>query len=113
MIPMRSASMKVLALLTVAATILSACTAPVAAPAAPAEEAAAAPESGSAMLTEVGPGEGQVNIVAWAGYIEDGSTDPAYDWVTAFEEATGCQVNVKTAGQPAPHRRRHRPAREP
>ncbi len=95
---MRSASMKVLGLLTVAATILSACTAPVAAPAAPAEEAAtAAPESG-AMLTEVGPGEGQVNIVAWAGYIEDGSTDPAYDWVTAFEEATGCQVNVKTAG---------------
>jgi spermidine/putrescine-binding protein len=24
--------------------------------------------------------------------------DPAYDWVTAFEEATGCKVNVKVAG---------------
>ncbi|MDO8364893.1 MAG: extracellular solute-binding protein [Actinomycetota bacterium] len=39
--------------------------------------------------------EGQVNIVAWAGYIEDGSTDPAYDWVTPFESMTSCQVNVK------------------
>ena len=50
------------------------------------------------MLTEVGEGEGQVNIIAWAGYIEDGSTDPAYDWVTQFESDTGCEVNVKTAG---------------
>ena len=51
-----------------------------------------------ALPTEVGEGEGAVNIVAWAGYIEDGSTDPAYDWVTAYEEDTGCEVNVKTAG---------------
>ena len=29
---------------------------------------------------------------------EDGSTDPAVDWVTPFEEATGCQVNLKTFG---------------
>jgi putative spermidine/putrescine transport system substrate-binding protein len=49
------------------------------------------------MMTEVGPGEGQVNIVAWAGYIERGETDKAFDWVTKFEEATGCKVNVKTA----------------
>ena len=49
-------------------------------------------------MTEVGEGEGQVNIIAWAGYIEDGSTEPEYDWVTSFEEETGCQVNVKTAG---------------
>ncbi|MBI4260552.1 MAG: ABC transporter substrate-binding protein [Actinobacteria bacterium] len=48
-------------------------------------------------LQELGDGEGQVNIVAWAGYIEDGSTDPAYDWVTQFEQDTGCQVEVKTA----------------
>jgi len=41
--------------------------------------------------------EDQVNIIAWAGYIEDGSTDPAYDWVTPFETLTGgkCNVNVK------------------
>ena len=36
--------------------------------------------------------EGEVNIIAWAGYIEDGSTDEAYDWVTQFEEETGCEV---------------------
>ena len=42
--------------------------------------------------------EGQLNVVAWPGYIEDGSTDPAYDWVTPFEAATSCSVNVKTAG---------------
>ncbi len=39
--------------------------------------------------------EGQVNIVAWAGYVEDGSTDPAYDWVTPFTAMTGCAVNTK------------------
>jgi putative spermidine/putrescine transport system substrate-binding protein len=49
-------------------------------------------------VTEVGEGEGQVNIIAWAGYIEDGSTSDAYDWVTQFEEETGCEVNVKVAG---------------
>ena len=47
------------------------------------------------MMTELGEGEGEVNIVAWAGYVEDGSTDPKVDWVTDFEKETGCQVNVK------------------
>jgi putative spermidine/putrescine transport system substrate-binding protein len=42
--------------------------------------------------------EGQVDIVAWPGYIERGETDKAYDWVTKFETDTGCKVNVKTAG---------------
>ena len=49
------------------------------------------------MLTAIGPGEGQLDIVAWPGYIERGETDKAYDWVTKFETATGCKVNVKTA----------------
>jgi putative spermidine/putrescine transport system substrate-binding protein len=49
------------------------------------------------MMTEVGDGEGAVDIIAWPGYIENGSTDPAYDWVTSFTEETGCQVNIKTA----------------
>ena len=35
----------------------------------------------SAALTKVGKGEGQVNLIAWAGYVEDGSTDPKVDWV--------------------------------
>ena len=47
------------------------------------------------MLKELGKGEGQVNIVAWAGYVENGSTDPKVDWVTDFEKSTGCKVNVK------------------
>ena len=50
-----------------------------------------------AQVTEIGAGEGQLNIVAWAGYIERGETDPAFDWVTKFEAASGCKVNVKTA----------------
>ena len=50
-----------------------------------------------AQITAIGPGEGQVNIVAWPGYIERGETDKAYDWVTKFEASTGCKVNVKTA----------------
>ncbi|MDH3261418.1 MAG: ABC transporter substrate-binding protein [Acidimicrobiia bacterium] len=49
-------------------------------------------------LQEIGEGEGAVVIVAWAGYIENGETDSAYDWVTQFEADTGCAVEVKTAG---------------
>ncbi|PYS95631.1 MAG: spermidine/putrescine ABC transporter substrate-binding protein [Acidobacteria bacterium] len=48
-------------------------------------------------LQRVGPGEGAVSIVAWAGYIERGETDRSYDWVTGFEKQTGCKVSVKTA----------------
>ncbi len=48
-------------------------------------------------VTAIGEGEGQVDIVAWPGYIERGETDKAYDWVTKFEAETGCKVNVKTA----------------
>jgi putative spermidine/putrescine transport system substrate-binding protein len=50
-----------------------------------------------AQVKEIGKGEGQVNIIAWPGYIERGETDKNYDWVTEFEKASGCKVNVKTA----------------
>jgi putative spermidine/putrescine transport system substrate-binding protein len=46
----------------------------------------------------LGKGEGQVNLIAWAGYVEDGSDDPGADWVHPFEKQTGCRVNVKVAG---------------
>jgi len=49
------------------------------------------------MLTKIGKAEGQVNIVAWPGYIERGETDPNFDWVTQFEKNSGCEVNIKTA----------------
>lgn len=39
--------------------------------------------------------EGQVNVVAWPSYIEDGSTSRDADWVTPFTDMTGCAVNVK------------------
>ncbi|HTJ58419.1 MAG TPA: ABC transporter substrate-binding protein [Devosiaceae bacterium] len=49
------------------------------------------------MIKSIGPGEGELNIVAWPGYVERGESDKNYDWVTGFEKATGCKVNVKTA----------------
>jgi putative spermidine/putrescine transport system substrate-binding protein len=52
-------------------------------------------DDGGAMLEKLGDGEGAVNLVAWAGYVEDGSTDPNVDWVSDFESETGCEVNVK------------------
>jgi putative spermidine/putrescine transport system substrate-binding protein len=50
-----------------------------------------------AQITEIGAPEGQLNIVAWPGYLERGETDPNFDWITKFEAASGCKVNVKTA----------------
>lgn len=59
---------------------------------------AVAPVAAQEMKKEIGPGEGQVDILAWAGYIESGATDKNFDWVTEFEKKTSCKVNVKTAG---------------
>jgi len=49
------------------------------------------------VITQLGKPEGQVNIIAWPGYIERGETDKKYNWVTQFEKESGCMVNVKTA----------------
>jgi putative spermidine/putrescine transport system substrate-binding protein len=57
---------------------------------------AATPEPGGPVQS-VGEGEGEVSIISWAGYIERGETDPAYDWVTEFEAETSCKVTNKTA----------------
>ncbi|NLU73917.1 ABC transporter substrate-binding protein [Streptomyces sp. HNM0575] len=46
---------------------------------------------------KLGKSEKSVNLIAWAGYAEDGSNDPKADWVTPFEKQTGCKVNTKTA----------------
>lgn len=56
------------------------------------------PLAAADMKTEIGAGEGVVDIVAWPGYIERGATDKAFDWVSDFEAKTGCEVRVKTAG---------------
>src|SRR3954454_20837951 len=53
------------------------------------------PPKGPKAPTKLGATEGQLNLIAWAGYAEDGSTDPKVNGVTPFEKQTGCQVNVK------------------
>lgn len=50
------------------------------------------------MAKKLGANEGQLNIIVWAGYAEDGTNDPKVDWVTPFEQNTGCKVNAKVAG---------------
>jgi putative spermidine/putrescine transport system substrate-binding protein len=49
-------------------------------------------------VTHLGPGEGQVNLISWPGYVEDGSSDKSVDWVHPFEKATGCMVKNHAAG---------------
>jgi putative spermidine/putrescine transport system substrate-binding protein len=50
------------------------------------------------MAKKLGTNEGAVSILAWPGYAEDGTNDPKTDWVTPFEQATGCQATVKYFG---------------
>ncbi len=42
-------------------------------------------------LAKLGKGEGQVNLISWAGYVEP-------EWAKPFEKKTGCKVNDKVAG---------------
>ncbi len=46
---------------------------------------------GGEELQKLGKGEGQVNLISWAGYVE-----PA--WAKPFEQQTGCKVSDKIAG---------------
>jgi putative spermidine/putrescine transport system substrate-binding protein len=49
------------------------------------------PTAGLPVLQAVGKGEGQLNLIAWEGYL-----DPS--WVKPFEKQTGCTINAKYAG---------------
>ena len=56
------------------------------------------PTAPAATQATLGPGEGELNLVAWAGYVVGGTGGEqveGYDWVTPFEDATGCKVTVK------------------
>jgi len=94
---------KLFALLVLASMVLAACgggatKAPEAnQPSAPEAPAAQTEEPAAPEAPQTTEGEGEVSIIAWAGYIERGETDPAYDWVTEFEANTGCMVSVKVA----------------
>jgi putative spermidine/putrescine transport system substrate-binding protein len=50
----------------------------------------------SKTYTTIGEPEGALELIAWAGYVEDGTSEGGedFDWVTPFEDETGCQVNV-------------------
>ncbi len=50
---------------------------------------------GDDALTAIGEGEKALNLIVWAGYAEDGSTYPEYDWVHPFQDQTGCVVKSK------------------
>ncbi len=41
--------------------------------------------------TSIGPGEAQLNLIAWEGYAQP-------DWAKPFERQTGCKVSAKYAG---------------
>jgi putative spermidine/putrescine transport system substrate-binding protein len=81
-----------------AACTPAASTAPTTGPAtgAPATGAPAtgAPATAAPTTAAIGPGEGELNLIIWAGYAERGAIDPAYNWVTPFEEKTCCKVNT-------------------
>src|SRR3982751_912648 len=47
--------------------------------------------SSSEELQKVGKGEGSLNLISWAGYVED-------EWTKPFETKTGCKVSDKEAG---------------
>lgn len=57
-----------------------------------------APSGTARPLQTMGTAEGALNLVALSGYVEEGFEDRAVDWVTPFEERSGCQVNVRTVG---------------
>ena len=50
----------------------------------------------------LGAGEGELKLVAWTNYVVGGAggetVEGAPDWVTPFEDATGCKVTVKVGG---------------
>ncbi|MEI6590553.1 MAG: ABC transporter substrate-binding protein [Actinomycetes bacterium] len=60
--------------------------------------AAGASNTASTKLDKLGANEKELTLLGWPGYAEDGSADPAYDWVTPFEKETGCQVTFKPYG---------------
>lgn len=63
-----------------------------------AQVSSSAPKAASSAAPASQTLEGEVNIIAWPGYIERGESDKKYDWVTEFEKNTSCKVKVKTAG---------------
>ena len=79
-----TATMKLLAVGSVALLALTGCS--------------SSSSTNTTMMDKLGANEKTVSLLGWPGYAEDGSNDPATDWVTPFEKATGCQVTFKPYG---------------
>jgi len=47
------------------------------------------------IIDTIGEGEGELNLIVWPGYAENGSNVEEYDWVHPFEDATGCKVKSR------------------
>jgi putative spermidine/putrescine transport system substrate-binding protein len=61
--------------------------------------AAATPGPSLPTAADLGSTQGQtINVLAWPGYVENGSTDPAVDWVTDFQKTSGCTVKPTIFG---------------
>ncbi len=83
---------RLLAMLSVVALVAAACS----------DDSGGGGDSGSdtpTVVDSIGDTEGALSLIAWVGYVEDGTTEgyEAYDWVTPFEDQTGCKVTVKYA----------------
>jgi putative spermidine/putrescine transport system substrate-binding protein len=62
------------------------------------EPAASQPAPSVNLPTSVGEGEGELSVLAWPGYAENGTTDPTVNWVKPFEDQTGCKTSVQVFG---------------
>jgi putative spermidine/putrescine transport system substrate-binding protein len=45
--------------------------------------------------------EGALELLAMPGYAERGRSDPAFDWISGFEQQTGCKVRTSVVDSPA------------
>jgi putative spermidine/putrescine transport system substrate-binding protein len=77
---------KLTAVLGAVALVVGACT------------SGASPKPSVNLPTSVGAGEGELDLVAWSGYVVGGTGGEqveGYDWVTPFETASDCKVKVQ------------------
>ena len=56
--------------------------------------AACGTSTSSGALTTLPAAEDELDLVIWVGYAEKGETYPEFDWVTKFEQDTGCTVKT-------------------
>lgn len=67
----------------------------------PSASAAPAATASGASLVPAAPSRGTIRLVVTPGPVQNGNVDPRYNWVTPFEQRTGCQVLLKNASTDA------------